>query len=114
MNNILALNQIILLTRCVDLRWTRRFFAAIMMVSVFSLMVFYVFQVNNLTSSSYSLQDYQKNIEKLTRENEMLEKSLAGTKLLSDVEGRTLEFGFEKVNKINYIQTIETSVASAK
>ena len=81
---------------------------------IFCLLIFYIFQINNLVSKSYSLQSYQKNIEKIFSENEKMESNLAGVRSLQNAEARISELGFEKITKIHYIQILESAVATAK
>jgi len=81
---------------------------------IFSLLLSYIFQINNLVSKSYSLQNYQKSIQKLSSENEKMESNLAGNGSLQNAEVKISELGFEKITKIHYIQILENTVASAK
>lgn len=81
---------------------------------IFSLLISYIFQINNLVSKSYSLQSYQKNIEKISLENEKMESNLAGAGSLQNAEIRISELGFEKITKIHYIQILENTVARAQ
>ncbi len=81
---------------------------------IFSLLIFYIFQINNLVSKSYSLQSYQKNIEKISLENDKMESNLADAGSLQNAEVRISELGFEKITKIHYIQILENAVARAQ
>jgi predicted PurR-regulated permease PerM len=81
---------------------------------IFYLLISYIFQINNLVSKSYSLQSYQKNIEKISSENDKMESNLAGVGSLQNAEARILGLGFEKIIKIHYIQILENTVASAQ
>jgi hypothetical protein len=91
-----------------------RIFAAAVFLSFLFLLFFYIFQANNFVSGGYSLQGYQKTISELTRNNEKLEATLASLGALDSIESKISELGFEKISEINYIQIMETSVASAK
>ena len=81
---------------------------------IFYLLVSYIFQINNLVSKSYSLQSYQRNIEKISSENDKMELNLAGVRSLQNAEVRISELGFEKITKIHYIQILENTVAQAQ
>ncbi|MFH1401832.1 MAG: hypothetical protein ABIG40_02625 [Parcubacteria group bacterium] len=81
---------------------------------IFSLLVSYIFQINNLVSKSYSLQSYQKNIEKVSSENEKMESSLAGAGSLQNAEARISKLGFEEITKIHYIQISGNTAVSVK
>jgi hypothetical protein len=114
MNNVLSLNPAALLTSRSMVIINKKFFAVIIFFSLLSLLFLYIFQINSLVSSSYSLQSLQKNIDGLNQDNENLEISLAGTGALDSIESKISGLGFKKITKINYIQIMETSVASAK
>jgi hypothetical protein len=81
---------------------------------IFSLLVSYIYQINNLVSKSYSLQNCQKNIEKISLENEEMESNLAGAGSLQNAEIKISQLGFEEITKIHYVQILEKTVASAK
>jgi hypothetical protein len=80
---------------------------------LFSLLVFYMFQINNLISGSYNLNVYQKNVDRLSAENEKLESNLVRAGSLERVEQKISELSFEKIDKIHYIQTLVAQVAAA-
>jgi hypothetical protein len=83
-------------------------------LAVFSLLVFYIFQINNLVSGKYLLAAQQKSFKNLSQENEKLEANLANLGSLSDIEGKVSELGFERIGQIHYVQILEGAVARAK
>ena len=102
------------MTKILILRQNKNILISAAIFVIFSLLVFYIFQINNLVSKSYALQSYQKNIEKISSENEKMESSLAGAGSLQGAELKVSELGFEKITKIHYIQILENTVASAR
>jgi hypothetical protein len=78
------------------------------------LLAFYIFQINSLISSNYWLKSQQKNLLKLSQENESLAANLAGSGSLLSAEVKIAELGFEKIGKIHYIQASVGQVATVK
>lgn len=110
----LILNPVLLLGGLFDIKINKKILFVIFFSLVFSFSLFYILKINRVVYYSYQLEELQKNAGKLLQENEKLEKSLAGKGSLSDIEGKVAELGFERVNKIHYIQETETTVASAR
>ncbi|MBU4205018.1 hypothetical protein KKE19_03470 [Patescibacteria group bacterium] len=75
------------------------------------LTVFYALQINNITNGSYLIKSYQKKIETLLQENNNLEINLAQISYLENVQEKTAELGFEKIQTIKYIQILDNSLA---
>jgi hypothetical protein len=79
-------------------------------LSVSLLFVLYLYQVNNEISERYSVQESQKAISELVRENKTLEINTAKLGSLDSVTDSLEGLGFEKTDKIHYIKTSETHV----
>jgi len=77
---------------------------------VFLLLGFYVYQVNAETSGRYSVQDYQKRISELSKENKNLEINSAQAGSLNSIAELIEELGFEKTDKIEYIKVVDTLI----
>ena len=75
-------------------------------------MVSYIFQVNALTFESYQIQNYQKKIENLTRENKILEINSFRMNSLANIKNEIQNLGFQKIDKIHYIQILESQMVS--
>src|SRR3989344_1349833 len=82
-------------------------------VVILSLLILFIFQINNLVFQGYLVKNSEKDIENFAKENENLEMNLAAMASLENAEKITGELGFEKIKKIHYIQILENSVASA-
>ena len=77
-------------------------------------LVFYIILVNKITSSSYLIRNYNKQITSLTKENRNLEASFAKTGFLDQLRTKTQNLGFEKISEVKYIEILNTSLARAK
>jgi len=109
--NILVLNLPILIKR-VSLRPSLKFFLILSSVLIIAFLVSYIFQVNALTFESYQIQNYQKKIENLTRENKILEINSFRMNSLANIKNEIQNLGFQKIDKIHYIQILESQMVS--
>lgn len=78
------------------------------------LLIFYVWQINDLTRGSYLLNSYEKQIKQLTEENKNLEVSFAESSFLGQALQKIQALNFEKVTSVKYIQIPDSSVAIIK
>ena len=76
------------------------------------LLVFYIFQTNFLVSESYLFQGYQKKLNKASLENETLLINSVEFNSLTNIEEKIKELGFEKADKVYYLQILEGQVAT--
>jgi len=109
MDNILTLNPPISIKR-LPMRLSLRAFWIFSFISIISLLVLYIFQVNFLVSENYLIQDYQKKLNVLTRENRDLEIRFEQVNSLENIESLLSALNFEKVNKIHYIRVLEGEI----
>lgn len=79
---------------------------------IISFSAFYIFQITGVISDGYQIQNYQKKINELLAENKILEVNYAKINSLKDIDGKIEELGFEKMNKVYYIQLFESSVVT--
>lgn len=77
----------------------------------FSMVVFYVLLVNQLTGGTYVIKSYNKQIITLINENKSLEDSFAESGFLGNVQEKTKELSFEKTTQVKYVQILENSLA---
>lgn len=112
MNNTFSLNTPFSICRgfSLNLRINWKVLIITELILVVSLLIFYIFQINNLTQSTYQIQQYQKKIDRLSQENESLRINSLKNNSLSTIETLTKDFGFEKVNNVQYIQILESQV----
>ena len=71
--------------------------------------IFSIFQITTYISSQYLLKNYQEQIQKLAQENRNLEVASLRNISLENIEEKISEIGFEKVDKIHYIQVLEAT-----
>ena len=78
------------------------------------LLVFYVWQINDLTKGSYLVNSYEKQISDLSDENKNLQVSFAENSFLGGALTKSEALNFQKVTTVKYIQIPESSVALAE
>ncbi|MBZ9578490.1 hypothetical protein KJA14_01425 [Patescibacteria group bacterium] len=112
MNNSSILNFPISLIRALPLklRFNLKVFWVLFLILIITLLAFYIFQFNALTSETYKIQNSQKKINEFSVENENLEIQLAELNSLANIETLIKEFNFEKVDKIHYIKILESQI----
>lgn len=69
-----------------------------------TLLVFYVWQINDLTRGSYLAGNYEKQISKLSSENKNLEISFAENSFLGQALEKIQALNFQKTTSVKYIQ----------
>lgn len=83
--------------------------------SIFSLLIclsiILIVQFNIQTKEIYSLKDYRKNIEILTKENEILRIQLSQSNGWGNIDSFIEENNFEKADLIKYIKVAGSTVA---
>lgn len=80
-------------------------------LSLFGLLVFFIFQTNMMTEETYRLQDYQQRVEKISKENAELEIALSQANSLANIDEKIVALNFEKATKIVYIRVFEGEMA---
>lgn len=89
------------------INWRLMFFAGLF-VSL-SLLVFYVWQINDLTKGVYTISNYDKQISKLLEENKKLEISFAESSFMGQALTKIQALDFQKATSIKYIQILDGS-----
>jgi len=77
-----------------------------------ALLVFYVWQINDLTKGSYSVNSYENQISKLSKENKNLQVSFAENSFLGQALVKIQALNFQKTVSVKYIQIPDNSVAT--
>ncbi len=80
----------------------------------FCSLLFYVWQVNDLTRGTYLVNNYEKELDQLTKEKSNLEISFAESSFLGGVNSKISQLNFQKTASVKYIQILDSSVAKAK
>ncbi len=76
-----------------------------------TLLVFYVWQINNLTRGSYIINGYEKQISALSEQNQNLEVSFAESSFMGQALTKIQGLNFQKAASVKYIQDSGDSVA---
>jgi hypothetical protein len=79
-----------------------------------TLLVFYVWQINDLTRGSYLVNSYENKISNLSGENKNLEVSFAESSFLGQALEKVQALNFQKATSVKYIQVLDNSVATIK
>ena len=74
-----------------------------------ALLVFYVWQINDLTRGSYLINTYEKQINALSGENKNLEISFAESSFLGQTLSKIQALNFQKTTSVKYIQILDSS-----
>ncbi|MEK7658596.1 MAG: hypothetical protein AAB352_01900 [Patescibacteria group bacterium] len=79
-----------------------------------ALSIFYVFEMNSLINGSYTIKNYQRQLDSVLGEGKNLEVNFAKTGFMGTIKEKTQQLSFEKVKEVKYIQILDTSLAKAK
>ncbi len=79
-----------------------------------ALLVFYVWQINDLTRGSYLSNSYEKQITKLSDENKNLQVSFAESSFLEQALVKIQALNFQRTTSVKYIQIPDISAGVAK
>ena len=112
MNNVIVLNPSILRNLVLKIKFSWKKFWITSFFLIIALLVTYIVQVNSLTRETYQIKDYQKKINKISQENETLISDGLKLSSLSSIETTIKDYGFEKTQKIHYIQVLERQVVT--
>lgn len=114
MSHAIAIRQPYLLIKPLNLKWrfNLRIFIITTSILVLPLLVFYIFQVNKLTSDRYLLRDQESTVNKLSQENKILGINSNQANSLDNIDSFAKELGFEKVSKAHYIKVLEGLMAA--
>ena len=88
-----------------------KFFWILVFISITSLLILYVFQINALTGENYLLGNQEKKLSEIKKEAEILKIDFAKANSLANIENYFQNRGFKKTNEVKYIRILETSVA---
>lgn len=112
MNNARVLNfpTSLIGSLSLKLRFNLKIFWILSLILIICLSILYVFQINNLTSRAYQIKNSQREINKLSSQNEKLEIELAKSNSLTNIANLIEKFNFEKANKIHYIQILDNQI----
>lgn len=113
MNNVLILNPPISFSFPLRIKqkYSLKNFLILNIILIVLLIGFCIFQVNSLITKGYLVQNYEKQLNDLTVENEGLEIKFGKINSLENIDTLVKNLNFEKVDKIYYIRILEGQVA---
>jgi len=113
MNNVLILNPPISFSFPLRIKqkYSLKNFLILNIILIVLLIGFCIFQVNSLITNGYLVQNYEKQLNDLTVENEGLEIKFGKINSLENIDALVKNLNFEKVDKIYYIRILEGQVA---
>jgi len=76
------------------------------------LLVFYIFQVNEMTKAGFFVSNYQRKIAELSQENKNLEINFSQVNSLANLEILLNNFNYEKIEKVHYLKVLGTTVVA--
>lgn len=110
----LILNPSFAISRNFSLKWRfmLRTFWLLVVLSVFSFLVFYVMQVNFEMGERFAVQDYENKVEDLAKENGDLEMGFFQNNSLSNTYSLLSTLNFVEAGKVDYIRLPREQVVS--
>jgi len=90
----------------------KKFFSAIIAISILTFLSFYIFQINALAKETYLIQGYEKELNRISGTNEALEVNFSKANSLKNIENYIQAKNFKKVTQVKYIHILEGSVAA--
>lgn len=84
-------------------------FAALIVLSIF-----YIFQVNKEVGERYLIEDYQKRIDVIAKNNQALEITLGETNSLDKLTAMIGGLNLERAEKVSYIKVLGNMVVTSR
>ncbi|MEK7071667.1 MAG: hypothetical protein AAB959_00040 [Patescibacteria group bacterium] len=81
-----------------------KFFRALSLISIISLLIFYIFQVTSLAKDQYLLKENQMKLTDLVKQRGALEINFYKIQSLTNLDAYFLSQNFEKSKQTKYIQ----------
>jgi len=76
------------------------------------LLAIFFFQFNTFVSETYKIKNYEREIAKISKENENLEMGFVEKNHLKGLEQIAENLNFEKAGKVHYIRVLEGTVVT--
>jgi len=107
-----ALSHKIFSLQVIKVPW--KFIYVLAMACSLVMLVFYVFEVNELIRGNFLIKSYTRELNTLNVENGTLQANFAQSEFLGNLMAKSQELGFEKTTKVTYMQLLQNSLAEAK
>ena len=79
-----------------------------------TMLVFYVYLVNQLTGGSYLIKNYHREISSLETKSKVLQTNFAESGFLGNVQEKMKELNFEKTTQVTYVQLAGNPLGMAR
>jgi hypothetical protein len=114
MNNTLALTLPASIIRklVLKIKFSWKAFWILSFILIITFLFIYIFQINASAEETYRIQEYQRRISSISQENDTILANSLRQNSLSNIETLIKDFGFERVQKIHYIQILERQVVT--
>ena len=96
----------------VKIHWKAMYLVA--MASCALMLVFYIFEINQLTQGSYLIKNYNKEIKSLLTQNRDLQASFAEASVWGGIQNKAQSLDFQKTMDVTYVKVLQSSLAKAK
>lgn len=94
------------------IQWKAVFWIGV--VLAFALVIFYLFEINELTSGAYVIKQYNNEISQLSNQNSTLQEQFAEASFLGSIQDKVTQMGFEETTDMQYMQTQTAGDSLAK
>ncbi|MDO8559269.1 MAG: hypothetical protein Q7R84_02950 [bacterium] len=84
---------------------------ALGLIPIAAILVFYIFQISEITKAVSLISRYEKEMIVLYQQNKELEAGLFGGNSLADLDSALINLNYEKVSKVYYIQIMDSEMA---
>ncbi|MDP3991197.1 MAG: hypothetical protein Q8P63_02800 [Candidatus Nealsonbacteria bacterium] len=76
------------------------------------LLVFYIFQISEMTRASFAVSNYERKMAQLINESKGLEINFSNISSLNSLEALLASLNYQDVGKVHYIEMLEGAVAA--
>jgi len=87
-------------------------FMTLFLLTTFSLLVFWVLQINHYAKETYTVQNYESQLSQINQETESLEISFSKYDSLANIDGYIQGNNFQKTSQTKFIQLLESTVVA--
>jgi len=87
-----------------------RIFWILSLTLITSLLFFYIFQINQMTTESFLISNYKEQTAGFSQQNKILETDFLKSNSLENVASLVKNSNFEKVEGIHYIRVLESTM----
>ena len=112
MNNILTLNPSILRPFAIRWRFSIKALWLLSFALIAFLLVFYIFQINEITKASFLIANQEKQLVQFSQESQSLETNFSHLNSLTNLETLLNSLNYVKVGQVYYIRVPGSTVVA--